>query len=85
MMSRVKCPALRPSISISKKQMGRTVMVGCPWLPLQVVPDLTAIPSAMGTSSGGGQRCQEESEKGMWVDVMGNLGVYHGVFKFESS
>lgn len=85
MMSRGKCPALLPSIGISEKQVGRAVVVGCPRLPLRVVPDLAAVPPAMGTASGGGQRRQKESEKGTWVVVLGNLGVYCGVFKCGSS
>lgn len=85
MMSRGKCPALLPSIGISEKQVGRAVVVGCPRLPLRVVPDLAAVPPAMGTASGGGQRRQKESEKGTWVVVLGNLGVYWGVFKCGSS
>lgn len=52
---------------------------------LREVLDPAVVPSAADTTSGGGWRCQEESEKGTWVDVMGNLGADHGVFECERS
>ena len=61
------------------------LQAGRPSLPLRVVLGPAMVPSAVGTTSGGGQRCQEESENGTWMDVMGNLGAYHGMFKSESS
>lgn len=61
------------------------MVAGCPWLPLREVLDPAVVPSAADTTSGGGWRCQEESEKGTWVDVMGNLGADHGVFECERS
>ncbi|KAM9591376.1 uncharacterized protein ACIBXB_006205 [Morphnus guianensis] len=42
-------------------------------------------PFSRGHYSGGGWRCQEESEKGTWMDVTGILGADRGVFKCEKS